>query len=202
MVGDFVELPVSYDHDIYQLEFSHDDLPRSLEKSGKALRISGNNASDDLFMFIKRELGKNEGIEPGATYLVTIEVELATNTPAGSAGIGGSPGESVYVKVGASSVQPVRTVVDLAGEPYYRLNVDKGDQGEDGENGVTVGNVAKLHSDDFISYEIKTLDNRSSPLELTAASDGSLWVFVGTDSGFEGITTLYYARIELTLEER
>ena len=28
---------------------------------------------------------------------------------------------------------------------------------------------------------------------------GALWLLVGTDSGFEGLTALYYQRIEVTL---
>ena len=39
-------------------------------------------------------------------------------------------------------------------------------------------------------------------LGLTARTDGAgtLWVFVGTDSGFEGATAVYYSRIEIKLE--
>lgn len=199
--GDFVDLPVGYDEEIYQLEFKHDNLPESLGRPDMGLMISGNNASDDLFMFIKRGMGVDNGIQPLVAYLLTMEVELATNAPEGSVGIGGSPGESVYVKIGASTEEPVPVITDLAGEPYYRLSVDKGDQNEQGTDAVVAGNVAKVDSRDFSTYEIKTLNNRASPIEVRAGTNGTLWVFVGTDSGFEGTTTLYYIRIRVSLKE-
>jgi hypothetical protein len=36
----------------------------------------------------------------------------------------------------------------------------------------------------------------------TASDTGELWLLVGTDSGFEGKTTLYYQRISVTLVPR
>jgi hypothetical protein len=33
----------------------------------------------------------------------------------------------------------------------------------------------------------------------TASSAGDLWLLVGTDSGYEGTTSLYYQRIEVEL---
>jgi hypothetical protein len=34
---------------------------------------------------------------------------------------------------------------------------------------------------------------------VRANPDGTFWLLVGTDSGFEGTTTLYYQRIGVTL---
>jgi hypothetical protein len=34
---------------------------------------------------------------------------------------------------------------------------------------------------------------------VNANSKGEMWLFVGTDSGFEGLTNLYYQRIDVTL---
>jgi len=38
-------------------------------------------------------------------------------------------------------------------------------------------------------------------IDLTATTDGSgkLWVFVGTDSGFEGLTALYFSTVDVSL---
>jgi hypothetical protein len=44
-------------------------------------------------------------------------------------------------------------------------------------------------------YRIKTLDNPDRPLEVTTDQDGRVWLVVGTDSGFEGLSSFYYARI-------
>ena len=35
-----------------------------------------------------------------------------------------------------------------------------------------------------------------------ADDDGTLWLILGTDSGFEGLTTLYYDEITVVLEPR
>jgi len=97
----------------------------------------------------------------------------------------------------------VPVVVDADSDyPYYRSNVDRGSQNDEGKNALLIGNVAKEHdSDDDHTYALKTLDNKNRPLEVTADDEGNLWVFVDTDSGFEGKTTLYYTSIEISLEK-
>ncbi|MFA5605175.1 MAG: hypothetical protein WC877_07410 [Dehalococcoidales bacterium] len=192
--GDFADLPVNYEQDSYQLGFGYTDSPLS----GKALMISSMNRSDDTFMFIKKQLTSADGLSPNTAYLVTIEVTFASNAPAGAVGIGGPPGEAVYVKVGASAIEP--SPVDDNG--FYTLTVDKGSQSEGGRDAVVVGNVAKLVNDDFETYELKTLANQDNPLEVTTDADGNMWIFAGTDSGFEGLTTLYYTEVNITLEAK
>jgi hypothetical protein len=196
--GDFSDLPVDYEADIYELEFAHTARPEELG-TGNALMLTGHNRSDDLFMFVKKGLTTADGIQPNTTYRIVFEVEFGTDAPAGAVGIGGPPGEAVWVKVGAAPIEPVPVEEAAMGDLYYLMNVDKGHQNEDGEHAVRIGDVAKEHSDDFDTYELKTLDNAAAPLEMTSDSDGNLWLFVGTDSGFEGRTTLYYTSITATL---
>jgi len=193
-VGGFTDLPVNYEQDSYQLDFGYTDSPLG----GKALMISSMNRSDDIFMYIKKQLTSADGLSPNTTYLVTIEVKFATDAPAGAMGVGGAPGEAVYMKVGASATEPAP--VDKDG--FYTLSVDKGQQGTGGYDAVTVGNVAKVVSDDFETYEIKTLSNQDNPLEGTTDVDGNMWIFAGTDSGFEGLTTLYYTAVNVNLEAK
>ncbi len=195
--GDFTDLPVDYEEDIYELEFGIVDRPAELG-SGKAFMISGHNRSDDLFMFLKKQLGTAHGLKPNTTYRIVFEVEFANNAPAGAFGIGGPPGEAVFVKVGAATEEPVP--VDINGE--WHLNVDKGGQSEGGRNAVVVGDGTKPTSEDFETYELKTVNNASEPLEITTDADGNLWIFVGTDSGFEGKTTLYYTQVSVSLVEK
>lgn len=199
--GDFTDLPVDYDEDMYELEFGYESLPEELAEYGNALMISGQNRSDDLFMYVKKVLTADDGIEPDTTYRITFEVEFATNAPAGAVGVGGPPGEAVWVKVGAADVEPVPMEIIEASVPFYVLNVDKGRQNEDGENALRIGDVAKVECGEFEVYELKTLDNRSEPLEIKSDAQGNLWIFVGTDSGFEGRTRLFYNRIDVQLEE-
>ena len=159
---------------------------------GSGIYVQGHNRSDDLFMFLKRRV---EGLRPGAEYRVHASVDLATNVPAGSVGIGGSPGESVFVKAGASTVEPVTAVDD---NQYLRMNIDKGNQSRGGEAMVVIGNVAHPDVVDR-EYRIKTLDNANMPLTVNADEEGRVWLIVGTDSGFEGLSAFYYSRISYQL---
>ena len=195
-IGDFTDYPVSFEPDIYELEFAHTDLPAELEKDGKGLMIQGHNRSDDLFMFLKKQIS---GLAPDTLYSIVVDVEFATEAPASAVGIGGPPGEALFVKVGASTEEPEPITKESGGEDYYQLNVDKGAQSEGGANAVVVGDGAKLENEEFEVYELKTLNNSHQPLEVTSDSNGNLWIFVGTDSGFEGKTTLYYTKIEVAL---
>ncbi len=196
--GDFTDLPADYEEDLYRLESGLVDRPSELGP-GKAMMIGGSNASDDLFMYLRKQLTAADGIEPDTAYEVRFQVSFATNAPAGAVGIGGPPGEAVWVKVGASTEEPVPVVREEMGIPYIVLSVDKGSQNDDGENALRIGDVAKPENDDFVTYEIKTLDNSDQPLRVVSDNQGRLWLFVGTDSGFEGRTVLYYTDIAVQL---
>lgn len=182
----FADLPADFDQNTFTLDSGHRPLPAGLEGSG--IYLQGHNRSDDLFMFLKRQV---EGLRPETAYTVTVSLDLATNAPAGSVGIGGSPGESVYVKAGASAVEPI-VEEDDAG--WLRMNIDKGNQATEGEAMINLGNVAhpEVAGDE---YKIKTLHNQGRPIEVVSDSEGRTWLVVGTDSGFEGLSAFYYARI-------
>ena len=107
--------------------------------------------------------------------------------------MGGSEGESVFAKAGASNVEP-RSVVDQLG--WLRMNIDKGNQSQSGVNAVVIGNVANstLCEQNIRRYEIKQLRTPRAVL-VTTDGVGSAWLLVGTDSGFEAVTSLYYTRI-------
>ena len=183
----FADLPTDFDPSIYELDSGHRPLPPGLE--GHGLYIQGHNRSDDLFMFFKRRI---DGLREDADYEVFASLDLATNVAAGLVGIGGSPGESVFVKAGASSVEPQALGENL------RMNIDKGNQANGGEAMVVVGNAAhpEVEGDE---YRLKSLDNAGNPVRVTTDGEGGLWLIVGTDSGFEGLSRFYYARIAYTL---
>ena len=187
----FADLPVDYDQSIYELAHEHGPLPDGLEGSG--IHVQGHNRSDDLFMFLKRQV---DGLMPNTAYAVSVSVDLATNVAAGLVGIGGSPGESVFVKAGTSTSEPV-ALED--GNRHLRMNIDKGNQSRGGESMVVLGNVAHPEVVNT-EYRVKTLDNADLPLSVTADVEGRIWLIVGTDSGFEGLTSLYYARVSYTLD--
>ena len=154
------------------------------------LLVGGTNRSDDLFMFIWREV---TGLVPGQAYRVETEVTIATNAPAGCAGVGGPPGEAVAVKAGASPVQPAKAVNAFND---VRVNFDK-DAGP-----LPVGGNQVFTIGDFSGgggtcaqplYALKTLRSPADRIPtLTADSGGRLWIVIGTDSGFESRTEIYY----------
>jgi hypothetical protein len=130
----FADLPVGFDQSIYELDSGYRQLPECLDGGG--VYVQGHNRRDDLFMFLKKRV---EGLRADTTYVVTISLDLATNVPAGSFGIGGSPGESVYVKAEASTAEPL-IVEDNAA--WLRMNIHKGNQATEGESMIVLGNVA------------------------------------------------------------
>ncbi|SHN34544.1 hypothetical protein SAMN04488057_12329 [Cyclobacterium lianum] len=194
--GGFADLPVD-GLDSYELEVALDALPGETGESGQAIRLQGHNRSDDLFMFLKKEIS---GLEPGGRYEVFFEVELASSYPENSVGIGGSPGGSVFLKAGAVNHEPVPEPVAEAQTTYHRMNIDKGNQSQDGADMYGLGTIG-IEGDDFV-YELISRDNRDRPQQVTADDEGNLWLIVGTDSGFEGLTVLYYREITVTLKRK
>jgi heat shock protein HslJ len=192
----FADLPADYDDAIYELDAEWQELPDDLD--GHGIYMQGHNRSDDLFMFLKREV---DGLEPGATYQATFRLVLASNVPPGLSGIGGSPGESVYVKVGATTEEPL-IVEDDAG--WLRMNIDKGNQAQEGEDMINIGDMANpnITPETAGSYELMEQNSSGRDFEVTADEDGVVWFIAGTDSGFEGLTTLYYNTITVVLEEK
>ena len=186
----FADLPEDYDQSIYELDGGHRALPDGLDGAG--IYVQGHNRSDDLFMYLKRRV---DGLTPAASYTVSATVDLATNAALASVGIGGSPGSSVFVKAGASTAEP-EAAPDSTG--HLRMNIDKGNQSRGGSQMAVLGTVG--HPDIVgDEYRLKTLDSMDSPVVVKADDTGSAWLIVGTDSGFEGLTRLYYDRISFTL---
>lgn len=192
-VAGFADLPADYDDKSYKLDSGYRKLPPGLD--GHGIYIQGVNRSADLFMYVKKQV---EGLNAGTIYEVKFQIDLATSVPEGLVGVGGSPGESVYVKAGAVQYEPL-TVSDE--QNYLRMNIDKGNQASEGVDMINLGNIAhpELEGDSLLKYKIKSLDSEDRNFEVITNDDGTLWFIVGTDSGFESITAIYYDRITIIL---
>src|SRR2546421_5208725 len=195
----FADYPIGQE-DSFDLASGIQRMPAGL--GGNGFFISGNNHSDDLFMYLKRRLGPEDGIRPRQIYLVTYDILFASNAPSGCAGIGGSPGESVFLKAGASQGEPK----GIAGhDNMVIMNIRKGNQGEGGSNAKVVGTIANGIDCDHASQDAsgppsRMVHRRSSEMiEVSADRKGFLWLLVGTDSGYEGTTQLYYKQINVSL---
>jgi hypothetical protein len=191
-VAGFADYPAGQDA-FFMLEADYRPLLPPLDTSQSALYIAGTNRSDDLWMYYKTEVS----LPADTTYRVRFQVELATNTPSGCAGVGGAPGEGVTVKAGVSLIEPDREV-DAAGD--WRMNVDKGQQTQGGEDAVVIGDLASSRScEQGFEWELKGLASGQS-LTITTDSTGRIWLFVGTDSGFESRSVVYYTRVRAIFE--
>ena len=192
-VGDFADYPVGED-EFYELVADYRPLPEPLSGSGSGLYISGNNHSDDLWMYYK---GQIAGLSPDTRYRVQLGVEFATAVPNGCFGVGGAPGEGVTVKAGASAIEPDR--MNRGG--FWLMNVDKGQQTNGGEDALAIGDVANsIPCGETPQWELKQVSSDAQSIEVTTDSSGAVWLFVGTDSGFEATTSVYYTWVRATFE--
>ncbi len=193
---DFTDFPASgYDSASYELMYAYTDRPANLGANLKSIMISGNNHSDDLFMFMKRKI---TGLSPNTDYNIVFDVELASNAPKGSFGIGGAPGESVFLKAGATAMEPKRVIEG----GQFALNVDKGNQSATGETTVLLGDIAVDFETKVYTLIKRTNASSNVPFITKSNSKGELWLLVGTDSGFEGVTTLYYTRVNVVFSTK
>lgn len=178
--------------------FGRRELPADLDVRGEALFMAGTNVSDDLFMFLRRPIAD---LEPEVPYEVRFEVEIATRAPSGCAGAGGAPGEAVTLKAGATPERPrVVPAEDGGEETFLVMNVDKGEQASGGPDAVVLGDIAN-GSTACLEPEWRRKTLRSDlPVRTRTDAEGHLWLLVGTDSGFEGRTGLFYLRIRAVLE--
>lgn len=194
-LGDFTDYPKDSE-EFYELSWGWENIPYNQSIYKKGLFISGNNHSDDLFMFMKTQVG---GLKSESDYYVTIMVDLLSNVPVGQSGIGGAEGEAVYVKAGAATIEPQK----ILSSEYYTLNVDKGNQHTGGVNAVVIGDLANpAVNPDQRTYEILSLNNISSPLSVKSDDKGNMWIFIGTDSGFEGLTKYYIGKVKVDIQEK
>lgn len=201
----FADYAPGTDHDgFFELKAEIRSLPAELGITGTGFYVQGNNHTDDLFMFLKRRLDRDDGILSGQTYQITFTIVFASNVQSGCSGAGGSPGDSVYLKAGASPAEPIALLTPPPNDPRafsdLRMNVDKSDQGQSGIAASVAGNIANGHpcnpnEGPYVSVQ-RTHQHTSL---VNANSRGELWLLVGTDSGFEGTTALYYQRIDITL---
>jgi hypothetical protein len=190
-VEGFADYPAGQD-DLFNLLADYRALLPPLDTSRSALYIAGTNRSDDLWMYYKAEVT----LSPDTMYQVRFDVEIATATPGGCFGVGGAPGEGVTVKAGVSLIEPDREL-DAAG--WWRMNVDKGQQTMGGDDAVVIGDLANSRScEEGPEWELKGLGGPS--MMLSTDSTGRAWLFVGTDSGYESRSAVYYTRFRAEFE--
>lgn len=196
-LADFADYPPEFVEN-FELDAGPRTLPPELGLEGPGFLLSGFNQSDDLFMTLSRRLTAADGIEPNRAYAVEYSIVFASAAPTGCVGIGGAPGESVFLKAGAASVEP-EPVLD-PNDDFLRMNIDKGNQGVGGTNASLAGNIANgLPCEPGNEMFVSLRREHAHLPPITSSSAGDLWLLFGTDSGYEGTTTIYYQRVDVKL---
>ena len=186
--------------EIMELDSGIRPLPPELGIIGTGFYITAHNRSDDVFMFLTKRLTPLDGIEPHQLYEVAYRIVAASNAGTGCVGIGGAPGESVYFKVGATGTEPR---VQLDAMNYWRVNFDKNNQSQSGTQASVAGNIANGTDVCRGDAPFVSIERTHTHTHLVRSNEfGELWLIVGTESGFEGKTQLYYQTIEATLTPR
>lgn len=187
----YAEFPKN-DTAFYELESGIKSLPAPLDTTKKGFMLSGNNHSDALQMYVSKQIS---GLIPNTNYSVETEVELASMYPNRSVGIGGSPGNSVHL---VSKFATLGYTLEPGKSEQDNVKLVLNKQGSVLEQDL--GDVA-IPSDQYI-YQLINRKKSSASQVVKSDQNGKLWAVVGTWSGFEGITTLYYTKIKITLTKR
>lgn len=177
----------------FELASSYQQLPTPYEDK-HGYRLYGSNRSDDLFMGL---YGKIDNLKPAKRYNLSFKATIVTNIQSNCAGIGGPPGESVYIKVATHSEQPKNSLKD----GMYRLNWDVGTQGERGEHSQVVGDISNgidcMAENRYIAKEMSS----EASIPVMANDNGDVWIMVGSDSGFEGPSELFISHISVAFTD-
>ncbi|SDW03991.1 Copper amine oxidase N-terminal domain-containing protein [Paenibacillus sp. CF384] len=191
--GGFADMPVDYDKAIYELDYARNLLPIDKNTANYGLKLTGHNRSDDLFMFLSKGIG---GFKANTSYDVNLKFAMYTEAGGGMSGIGGSPAESVFLKAGILANEPLSVLTSTPGSDYYRMNVDIGSQGAGGKDVKVIGNAAKPDAGKD-GYQRVEFDYSA---KVTANAKGEIYILIGADSGFEGLTTLYFDDVKVTAQ--
>jgi hypothetical protein len=170
------------------LRYDRARLPAALDSNQYGLRIESRNLSNTMFSFIKKKV---TGLRPGSTY--DVKFDLTIGTQYSDNGSVPSSANDTYLKAGATSKEPV---VKVDGGKY-RININKGDLSDDGTEMLILGNIS--NGLDSNAYRLVNRSTENKAISVTANPDGEIWLCIGTDSGYKGLTTLYYKQLKTTL---
>lgn len=104
----------------------------------------------------------------------------------------------VYVKAGASEVEPERVIEE---DGTVRLNVDKGNQKNSGENAVLLGDIrnGRPGCGEDVPFAGETV-RYAARITVTADEEGGLWLLLGSESAFETPKELHFTAMRVSLE--
>lgn len=164
-------------------------LPVALDSTKYGFRIQGRKKGSNLFLFLKKKV---TGLMPGRNYKIVFDIDLGTaygdSTNASS--------KLIYLKAGASPNEPVKKLANS----IYTVSIDKGQPAKDGTEMVILGTVSNAINKN--TYVLVRRFNDDNPVIVKPDANGVIWLCVGVDTGYEGMTILYYDRIKATITEQ
>ncbi len=187
----FVDFPANQEAEVAFVG-EYRALPAGLAVAGLAAYLSGNNISDDLFMFWARPL---TGLRPNGLYDVTISVDFVTNYGR-DCQVGNAA--SVWIKAGLVPGRPERV---LDNDNWVRLNVDKGQQANGSANVLVLGDIrnGQPGCSGSVPFAVNRHTSARHALRVRASEDGNFWALFGTESGFESPHEIYFTRVRFDL---
>ncbi|WP_353721429.1 hypothetical protein [Dyadobacter sp. 676] len=163
-------------------------LPRGLDTTQYGFRMLSRYSKGSIFSYLKKRVG---GFTPNGNYEMMLQVDLATNYPAGDPkNVAGQ----VTFKAGVSVIEPQSRLVS----GVYQFNRDIGTVKEPGKDVLLSGSIASSNPNNSY-YTLLRYSNE--PITVTASNKGELWFFVGTDSDYRDTTIFYFDRIIATFKE-
>ena len=141
-------------------------------------------------MFLKRKI---TGLKPNTNYTIFFELEIASNAATDGVGAGGSP-SALTIKVGASPKEPLSVYVQQVGL-YQMQNIDKGEQSMEGKDVKVLGDIGVRPGQK--EYAIIERNNHNRPHRAVTNDKGEIWLLIGTDSGYESQSVLYYQSVKV-----
>jgi hypothetical protein len=163
--------------------------------ASKALYMGATNLSDDLLLYTYRKV---TGLLPNNSYIGQFTVTFASDAPAGCAGVGGSPGESVWLIGAVSRDKPENKQT----REEFRLNISRGNQSTAGDSSDVIGTIGVSGipcTGNNRQAAFKTL-GPSKWIPFTTDDTGSAWILVGLDSGFESYSRIWLQSVKFTYQ--
>ncbi len=163
-------------------------LPSELDDSKTAFYLKADNTTSSIFMFLKRQLGPDDGLKPDTDYTIAYKVTFATNYPDDCTE---QAGQLMIWKMGGSTWEPGNTLSD--DQSTYQLNVRKGDA-------IKVGGPAASTAGDVthdqpcaqvVDKYVEVTREHTHNANVTTSPDGNLWLLLGVDSTYLGENSLY-----------
>lgn len=180
--------------DSLNLVFDYVDLPSNFEVQGKALKWTGYNFQNTLFMYGWRKISN---LTPNSKYVFSFDVGVGYQVEQGNEFALRDHEDKLNIKVGAINYQPQSEQDEVLGKTL--VNFDKGvQQTIDGKDMIWLGEIVVGD----LKYKDKISRNADQRLfEIQTNSNGEAWALVGVDSSVPLRHSIYFDTIILYIRK-